>query len=253
MDYKKKYETALERAKVIYQGSYKPDTAATIAEILQNVFPELIESEDERIRKAILEHIQLCTESIPDRDKFIAWLEKQGEQKPVDTYCKENCKGYRETGKCYADGSCDAKIKAEQKPVWSEEDDKLFSLTLDMVEWYSGKNEKNSRTVSDWLKSLKNRIIPQQKEWSEEDEQIALSIGQVMNCAALLNIVPEKISKIRTWLQSLKQRATWKPSEEQIEAFEHFVRGIGESGYASPYENNTKLLYSLLEQLKKLK
>ena len=44
----------------------------------------------------------------------------------------------------------------------------------------------------------------------------------------------------------------WKPSDEQMEAFEHFVRGIGENGYASPYENNTKLLYSLLEQLKKL-
>ena len=44
----------------------------------------------------------------------------------------------------------------------------------------------------------------------------------------------------------------WKPSDEQIEAFEHFVRSVGESGYASPYDNNTKLLYSLLEQLKKL-
>lgn len=37
--------------------------------------------EDEKIRKEILEHIQLCTESIPDRDKFIAWLKKQGETK----------------------------------------------------------------------------------------------------------------------------------------------------------------------------
>lgn len=45
----------------------------------------------------------------------------------------------------------------------------------------------------------------------------------------------------------------WKPSDEQMEALEHFVKSIGESGYASPYENNTKLLYSLLEQLKKLK
>lgn len=74
-----------------------------------------------------------------------------------------------------------------------------------------------------------------------------------MNCAALLNIVPEKISKIRTWLQSLKQRATWKPSDAQMIAFEHFVKSIGESGYFSPYDDNTKLLYSLLEDLKKLK
>lgn len=44
----------------------------------------------------------------------------------------------------------------------------------------------------------------------------------------------------------------WKPSDEQIEALEHFVRSICESGFASYYDNNTKLLYSLLEQLKKL-
>lgn len=89
--------------------------------------------------------------------------------------------------------------------------------------------------------------------WSKEDEMIALSIEQVMNCASLLNIVPEKIDKIRTWLKSLKSRCTWKPSEEQMDALEHFVRSIGESGYASPYDANLKLVHSLLNDLKKLK
>ena len=42
--------------------------------------------------------------------------------------------------------------------------------------------------------------------WGEEDEKIALSIEQVMNCASLLNIVPDKVEKVRTWLKSLKQR-----------------------------------------------
>ena len=50
-------------------------------EKLLEVFSEVNESYDERIRKEILEHIKLCTESIPDRDKYIAWLEKQSEQK----------------------------------------------------------------------------------------------------------------------------------------------------------------------------
>lgn len=48
--------------------------------------------------------------------------------------------------------------------------------------------------------------LEQNPVWSEEDEQITLSIEQVMNCASLLNIVPEKTDKIRTWLKSLKQR-----------------------------------------------
>lgn len=65
-----------------------------------------------------------------------------------------------------------------------------------------------------------------------------------------LNIM---IDKAIAWLEKQgEQKTTWKPTEEQIKTFEHFVRSIGESGYASPYENNTKLLYSLLEQLKKL-
>ena len=46
--------------------------------------------------------------------------------------------------------------------------------------------------------------MQQNPAWSEEDEMIALSIEQVMNCASLLNIVPEKIDKIRTWLKSLR-------------------------------------------------
>ena len=46
----------------------------------------------------------------------------------------------------------------------------------------------------------------QKPKWSDEDERIILSIEQVMNCASLLNIVPEKVDKIRTWLKSIKQR-----------------------------------------------
>lgn len=44
----------------------------------------------------------------------------------------------------------------------------------------------------------------------------------------------------------------WKPSKEQINALEHFVRSIAESGYASPYDDNTKLLKSLINDLYKL-
>ena len=48
--------------------------------------------------------------------------------------------------------------QVEQKPAWSEEDERMFDYALDMIEWYGGKNEKRVRLVSDWLKSLKQRI-----------------------------------------------------------------------------------------------
>jgi hypothetical protein len=58
--------------------------------------------------------------------------------------------------------------------------------------------------------------------------------------------------KIVDWLERQGGQKQWKPSNEQIDALEHFVRSMGESGYASPYDNDTKLIYSLLEQLKQL-
>ena len=85
--------------------------------------------------------------------------------------------------------------------------------------------------------------IEQNPAWSEEDEMIALSIEQVMNCASLLNIVPEKIDKIRTWLKSLRHQNTWKPSEEQMERLKGIINSL-------PHQ---EVLYSLYEDLKKLK
>jgi hypothetical protein len=98
----------------------------------------------------------------------------------------------------------------------------------------------------------------QKSVWSEEDEKRLNFCLNILRPKTLFgNTEISNIDTINTkWLKSLKDRIQphkqWKPSEEQIKAFEHFVRSIGESSYTSLYENNTKLLYSLLEQLKKL-
>ena len=107
--------------------------------------------------------------------------------------------------------------------------------------------------VISWLQSLKDRVQPKQ-EWNEEDSYYRNHIIQIIE---EINNAPLKRGEdweaYINWLKSLRPQNNWKPSEEQVKAFEHFIRSIGESGYASPYENDTKLLYSLLEQLKKLK
>ena len=55
------------------------------------------------------------------------------------------------------------------------------------------------------------------------------------------------------WIEKQEKYETiWKPTKEQIAALTHFIRSVGESGYASPYDNNTKLLYSLLADLQAL-
>ena len=83
-NYKEKYEDALERARVWKEKSGMPVDKQGI---LDDIFPELKESEDERIKKAQLNY--WCSVGgkewygIPVQE-VIAWLEKQGEQKPAD-------------------------------------------------------------------------------------------------------------------------------------------------------------------------
>lgn len=49
------------------------------------ILPELYESDDKRIRKEIIKYIESrkITPNHPIADEWIAWLEKQGKQKPV--------------------------------------------------------------------------------------------------------------------------------------------------------------------------
>ena len=88
-----------KEAMKILKGFYDKSALFSVRTAIETLHPELVESEDERIRKELIEHIkdqQSSFISAPDcRDKYeeeennkynswIAWLKKQGEQKPVD-------------------------------------------------------------------------------------------------------------------------------------------------------------------------
>lgn len=180
MDYEKKYKDALERAKLIRLQLF--DIGEEANEI-EHIFPELTESEDEKIKKELIDLLNVLWRhyNFPyDRNKyeeFLAWLEKQN----------------------------------EQKSVWNEEDEYQINTILHGLD-------------------LKRELYKKEGNKTEED----------------------RYNTQYNWLKSFKPQNHWKPSEEQMNAFEHFVRSIGESGYASPYDNNTQLIYSLLNDLKKL-
>lgn len=85
MDYEKKYNEALERAKQIRNGNPSSGTAIVVCE---QIFPELRESEDERINKAIFRALSkkdardvLLAEGVQVSDA-LAYLEKQKEHVP---------------------------------------------------------------------------------------------------------------------------------------------------------------------------
>ena len=78
-------------------------------------------------------------------------------------------------------------------------------------------------------------------EWSEEDDiYLQDCIGTILAADSCLY---EDKQDMEAWLKSLKDRITWKPSKEQIEALDD---ALNERGFDYNYLN------SLYEQLKKL-
>lgn len=80
------YDEAFERAKEEWSNNL--DSAyKNYREHLEIIFPELKESEDEKIRKAIIDYFRWNTDSqllneFTNREVF-DWLEKQGKQNPT--------------------------------------------------------------------------------------------------------------------------------------------------------------------------
>ena len=89
MNYEEKYKEALERAKRLHSEP----TGETERIVCEQIFPELAESEDERIRKWCISHFKaavLVTKNNAGykeylNNKVIPWLEKQGLQKPANS------------------------------------------------------------------------------------------------------------------------------------------------------------------------
>ena len=164
--YEKKYKEKYEQALRVAQETY--DKQPMYREWLEKMFPELKESEDERIRKWLIAQLKIKIGNNATLNnmiyKAIAWLEKQGEQKPFDEDMKTLLRTEYEKGR--------ADVIAEMQGEWSEEDERLCQClikdqekALDEV-----RNDKygHSEIISDlkemyheridWLESLKQRI-----------------------------------------------------------------------------------------------
>ena len=367
MDYEKAYKDALERAKYWE----KNPTVWSSDDICQKLFPELVESEDERIRKELIDRFKSLKPNFSwyevPIDNILAWLEKQGEKQDynpykatiesiaamvekyangdlkdfydnikvkckdaieydntwnekqceqketscdrckkaqpyhscqditelgrcylelekqsehnsTNSYCEEHCKGFQETGKCFADGECKAKIDEKHKvgkyftgliPCWVD-----APSTLQPAHNYHGKNivaihlkdggyrccciddkkpvtfslPENTSLVEGWRRKS--------GEWSDDDEKMMQCIHKYVKASAS-NFDYENI---QIWFRNIKNRVQphWKPTEEQIEAVKCAAKDVFESSSRNEdlrFKNEPyfKSLYSLYEQLEKLK
>ena len=183
-----------------------------LVEVLRQQFPELKESEDEKIRKELYEFIKVNSPT-EDANRFIAWLEKQKEQKPAELPKSEDygidglyaavdilqktlgeVEGYQSDDGILEHKCAISAVKElyEQKPAeWSEEDnigwDEAFACVTRVEK--AAKNEEelqNAVTAEKWLKEIKFKycVHPIKQEWSEDGERKLNRIYEILGHAA---------------------------------------------------------------------
>lgn len=170
-----------EEAIEVYNGLIN----TKIKEAFEFFAPELRESEDERIRKVLLNlvsndkangYTQFYEEGGITCDDAIAYLEKQKEphytkRNALFEKCVANCDP--EIMKKVSD-EIDSRLKKEQKPAeWSKEDEKnrrnLMSLLVNMRG--DRITEETYQKYYPWLKSLRSRPKPSDN-WKPSEEQM---------------------------------------------------------------------------------
>ena len=219
-DYKKLYEDAIEKIRKGIQPLQDGSKVSGVTKgFLEEVFPELCESEDEGIRKSIIAIINNYVDnSNTFKPKMLGWLEKQGQVKESsilqqegtheDVSCKEKGSSLTREQKPQRFISAEVKEALYDKLAWSEEDEEMARKTLvHFVATFDGDCSEKVRLAS-WLESLKERVQPQPKqEWSERDEGfLNQTIEEVDYALNDKDMFYNGDSPLINWLKDLKQR-----------------------------------------------
>ena len=178
MDYKRKYEQALENLKKIKAAN---ENNKELVDFIEYKYPELIESEDENIRKTLIHIVKGACDKYGIKyqgkeigeEKLLAWLEKQSEKNPAE-WSEEDKKMLDKVLECirFAEDHYQLTngisvkmwlidhINPQAEQEWSEEDEKYFKTAL----WHisnsvsNGKNTDIHCDTTEWLKALKQRM-----------------------------------------------------------------------------------------------
>lgn len=185
---------------------------------------------------------------------IIGHLEKQGEQKSQRMISAEAKEAMYDKPADTVEQKCkESKTKVFDAPTPFE--DKLYAFVA-ACEFLAipSKIEFILEHSQEILDAAREQIGKEQRSaWSEEDEKFVhglirgLSAKRDIHGHTTFSSDCIDITETIDWLKSLKDRYTWKPSEEQIEALKDAIR-------IKPLENpSDNLLWTLYEQLNKLK
>lgn len=198
----KAYDEVIEEASAAYE-----DEDMHLKATLESIFPELKESEDERIRKQLLKHLREVASgkslelSTTDYERWATWVESQSKQKPqwneYDEYIKDGLiRGLK------------AKRDIHGHTTFSSD-------AIDITD------------AIEWLESLKDRVQPQH-EWNKEDEKcIRLSTDIIDSALRAGFCVQLDRDRCVDWLKSIRPQNRWKPSDEQMVAIQEAMNIVG--------------------------
>ena len=267
----KDYKKILEGVVNIINTTEKSDIGfADICAYIGENCPELKESEDEKVEKAIFAMVydsdnELWSSYGVSKSDVLAWLEKQGKHANFRNKIQIGDKVTRNDNGELVNLSQLKRVAKQSEPVvrenkgnyggispnseWSEEDERKLAESIALIRnnntgtFYYEKDE-----LSSFLKSLRDRIQPKQ-EWSEEDENRFRNLIYLVEHSDEGKGTKEGFVKFINRLKSLKESHTWKPSEEQIEALTSIVNGLANNcGEECAFD-----LRTLQEELTKLR
>lgn len=240
MNYEEKIRLAKE---ALNSDSYDKET-------IEYIFPELKETEDEKIRNEIIKFLELPHPQFVGKRKhkdWIAWLDKQGKQKELNLV--EILKHYpRETelysplyGKLWlAEVDEENEIITCYKYPLDEGCTRAILEQENTISFYSnGTTGLPDCTVSkDCMLFLYNKNQSEQKpiEWSEEDTEIVEALNYYVKNLDLFfsgikigdkNIQSKEFrEKVQHWLKSLKGRVQPQSKQEWSEEDYDYVMYI---------------------------
>lgn len=161
--------------------------------VAEEIFSKFEETENEKIRKALInvfdthkDYEMFFGVSVKD---ILSWLEKQGEQKTVE---------------------------------WGKEDENYIYNIAYFLEHPTMLGECNKHIAIEminWIKSIKNRMQPQ--EWSKEDEDMIQALNACIDATIKsgMNYISFDsksilIGKVKNWVKSIKNRVIPQPKQE---------------------------------------
>ena len=248
MDYEKEYKGARARCEWQLANGMITKECAT------DLFRELAESEDEKIRKEITAVVDAFVAGKSRKERMLAWLENQKEyiedirqyaynKGLVDAEEKQKPSTPEDIAAAYQMGLAEGR-KEQKSAELTSMDDAIEACMLRYLQ--SAASRKDDDEIMEDTRKYKQELVglvQKPAEWSEEDEKMLERIIERGSCLIPSGedaLLPAHIE----WLKSIHSH--WKPSEEQMKHLHNVMIGW------HPDTADCQALHSLYEDLKKL-